>query len=439
MNGLIWRTIGLLLGAALVAFGAGFLLGDHWGWGLFCATILALLSYHLRHLTMLLKWASAPPTEPIPESAGVWDDLFAQLYRRQRSEIRQRRRFARLLARSQQAGRALPYGVTILGPDMQIVWCNDAAATHFSISMENDIGHAITNLMRQPAFVHYITAGNFTEPLELSAARMEELILSIQMVPYVESHHLLLSRDVTQAYQLGVMRRDFVANVSHELRTPLTVLIGFLETVRDLKLDPTRTRDYLNLMAEQGHRMQRIIEDLLTLSTLESALQPPSDERVDMAALLAQVRSEAESLSAGRHTISFEMEPGIDLAGNSGEITSAFCNLVNNAVRYTPAGGTIHVNWRSVGEAAEFNVTDSGIGIAPEHIPRLTERFYRVDRSRSRETGGTGLGLAIAKHALARHQATLVIESELGKGSCFKVRFPKNRLLARLPHGGAAN
>ena len=251
------------------------------------------------------------------------------------------------------------------------------------------------------------------------------------MVPYVESHHLLLSHDVTQASKLGIMRRDFVANVSHELRTPLTVLIGFLETVRDLKLDPTRSRDYLNLMAEQGHRMQRIIEDLLTLSTLESAPQPPGDERIDIAALLAQVRGEAESLSAGRHTISVEAEPGIDLAGNSAEITSAFSNLANNAVRYTPAGGSIRVRWRSVGEAAEFSVTDSGIGIDAEHIPRLTERFYRVDRGRSRETGGTGLGLAIVKHALARHQATLAIESEAGKGSCFTVRFPKTRCWQR--------
>ncbi len=322
---------------------------------------------------------------------------------------------------------------------MQIVWCNDSAEAHFSISRESDIGQPITNLVRQPEFAGYIKSANYAEPLEIATARPDELILSIQMVPYVDSHHLLLSRDVTQAYKLGIMRRDFVANVSHELRTPLTVLIGFLETVRDLKLDASRSRDYLNLMAEQGHRMQSIIEDLLTLSTLESALQPPGDERIDMAALLAQVRNEAESLSAGRHSLSVEVEPGVDLTGNTGEITSAFSNLANNAVRYTPPGGSIRIQWRAAGDGAEYCVTDSGIGIAAEHLPRLTERFYRVDRSRSRETGGTGLGLAIAKHALARHQATLAIESEAGKGSCFTVRFPRSRVLAVQPRSVALN
>ncbi len=305
MNGLAPRTVATLIGAALIATGAGVMLGSHWGWGLFCAAILALLVHHLRHLALLGRWVSAPATQSVPESSGIWGEVFSKLYRKQRWEIRQRRRFARLLARSQQAGRALPYGVTILDSDRHIVWCNGSAEAHFSISMESDIGQPITNLVRQPEFANYVIATGHAEPLELSTMRPDELILSIQMVPYVESHHLLLSRDVTQAYKLRVMRRDFVANVSHELRTPLTVLIGFLETVRDLKLDATRSRDYLNLMSEQGHRMQRIIEDLLTLSTLESAPQPPEGDRIDIAALLAQVRGEAESLSAGHHTISF--------------------------------------------------------------------------------------------------------------------------------------
>ena len=437
MRELLLRTALTLAGAALIATTAGFKLGPHWGWGLFCAALVALLAHHLRQLTRLRRWVSGPATESVPESAGIWGMLFTQLHRRQRREIRQRRRFARLLARSQQAGRALPYGVTILDAQRHIVWCNGSAEAHFAISMESDSRQPITNLVRQPEFVNYINGADFFEPLQLATKRPEELILSIQMVPYVESHHLLLSRDVTQAYRLRIMRRDFVANVSHELRTPLTVLVGFLETVRELKLDASRTRDYLNLMAEQGHRMQRILEDLLTLSTLESAPQPPGGERIDMAALLAQVRSEAESLSAGRHTISFEAEGGIDLTGNGGEIASAFGNLANNAVRYTPSGGSIRIQWRAASDGAQFSVTDSGIGIDAEHIPRLTERFYRVDRSRSRETGGTGLGLAIAKHALARHQATLEIESEPGKGSCFSARFPKSRVMAVQLHSVA--
>src|SRR5882672_2682189 len=229
--------------------------------------------------------------------------------------------------------------------------------------------------------------------------------------------------------RLETMRRDFVANVSHELRTPLTVLVGFLETVRELKLDPGRSRDYLNLMAEQSKRMQRIIEDLLTLSTLESAAEPPRDERVDVALLLSRIQSEAIALSAGRQRITLDAEPGFDLVGAESEIASAFGNLASNAVRYTPPGGEVRLIWRSSQKGAEFTVEDTGVGIEAEHIPRLTERFYRVDRGRSRETGGTGLGLAIVKHALARHQATLEIESTPGTGSRFAAKFPARRVI----------
>jgi len=234
------------------------------------------------------------------------------------------------------------------------------------------------------------------------------------------------------------MRRDFVANVSHELRTPLTVLVGFLETVRELKLDPQRSRDYLNLMAEQGRRMQHIIDDLLTLSTLESTPEPAHEERVDVASLLERVRGEAEGLSAGRHRVVLHAEPGFDLLGTESEIASAFGNLASNAVRYTPAGGEVRLLWLASEKGAEFSVEDTGPGIEAEHVPRLTERFYRVDRGRSRETGGTGLGLAIVKHALARHQATLEIESTLGKGSRFTATFPARRVVPA-PSRAASN
>jgi len=443
MGNLLLRTALLLAAAAMVGAALGWLLGPHWGWGLFCAFLFALLVHHLRQLATLSRWVSGAAGNDRLESVGVWDEVFARLYRRQRDEIRKRRRFARLLARSQQAGRALPYGVTILAMDKSIVWCNDSAETHFGISAKRDIGRPIVNLVRQPAFLDYIHKGHFAEALELTLASPEEMVLSVQLVPYVEKHSLLLSQDVTQAHKLLTMRRDFVANVSHELRTPLTVMVGFLETVRDLKLDATRSRDYLNLMAEQGQRMQRIIEDLLTLSTIESSPLPPGEERIDCAALLAQVRNEAESLSAGRHHITLDAEPGIDLKGNVGEIASAFSNLAINAVRYTPAGGHIQIRWKLKGSKtedsqAEYCVEDDGIGIAPEHIPRLTERFYRVDRSRSRETGGTGLGLAIVKHALARHQANLDVDSTPGHGSRFMARFPASRVLVKAPTQSAA-
>jgi two-component system phosphate regulon sensor histidine kinase PhoR len=225
------------------------------------------------------------------------------------------------------------------------------------------------------------------------------------------------------------MRRDFVANVSHELRTPLTVLAGFLETVQELDLDQQRTRDYVNLMSEQARRMQRIVDDLLALSALESSPEPSLEERVNVQGLLARVKADAEALSGGRHRITLDAAEGFDIAGSESEIGSAFGNLASNAVRYTPEGGAVRLVWRVSSTGAEFIVEDTGIGIEPQHIARLTERFYRVDRGRSRETGGTGLGLAIVKHALARHQAALDIQSEYGKGSRFTARFPPRRVV----------
>jgi two-component system phosphate regulon sensor histidine kinase PhoR len=354
--------------------------------------------------------------------------VFTALYRRQRSEISERRRLAQSLARSRQAGRALPYGVAILDAEYRIVWCNDSCEAHFGIDAEADVGQPITYLVREPEFVEFVAAADFSKPIQLKTGR-DGLVVSVQFVPYVDSQRLLLSRDITQGIRLETMRRDFVANVSHELRTPLTVLVGFLETVRELKLDPDRSRDYLNLMAEQSKRMHRIIEDLLTLSTLESAAEPPREERVDVALLLSRIQGEAIALSAGRQRITLDAEQGFDLLGSEAEIASAFGNLASNAVRYTPSGGEVRLIWRSSQKGAEFTVEDTGVGIEAEHIPRLTERFYRVDRGRSRETGGTGLGLAIVKHALARHQATLEIESTPGTGSRFTAKFPARRVV----------
>ncbi len=413
-----------------MALAAGLAFGAAWGWAVFSACLAGLLLDHLRHLRLLEKWAARPLSESVPEGTGVWREAFTLLYKRQRVEIGRRRQLARLLARSRRAGRALPYGLAILDAEHRIVWCNDSSEAHFGVDAAADAGQPITNLVRQPKFVEYVAARDYAAPLVLKTARGDGLILSVQLVPYVESQWLLLSRDVTQASRLEAVRRDFVANVSHELRTPLTVLVGFLETVRELKLDPERSRHYLNLMAEQGGRMQRIIDDLLVLSTMESAPEPPRDERIDVAVLLARVHSETVALSAGRHRVRLDAEEGYDLLGSESELASAFGNLASNAIRYTPAGGEVRLVWRASADGAAFAVEDTGIGIEPEHIPRLTERFYRVDRGRSRETGGTGLGLAIVKHALARHQATLEIQSEPGRGSRFSVHFPARRVVA---------
>jgi len=428
MSNILVRTAVAVLVLAVLAIGTGFLFGLGWGWAFFSLGLVGLLVHHVRHLGLLRQWASRSLTAAVPEGRGAWEEVFTLLYRRQRAETARNRQLAHSLARSRQAGRALPYGVAILDAEYRIVWCNDSCEAHFGIDAEADVGRPITNLVRQPEFVEYVAADEFSKPLQLKTAR-DGLVLSVQFVPYVDSQRLLLSRDITQGTRLETMRRDFVANVSHELRTPLTVLVGFLETVRELKLDPERSRDYLNLMAEQSRRMQHITDDLLMLSTRESTPEPPHDEHVDVALLLSRIHSEAQALSGGRQRITLDAEPGFDLLGTESELASAFGNLASNAVRYTPVGGEVRLIWRGSQKSAEFTVEDTGVGIEAEHIPRLTERFYRVDRGRSRESGGTGLGLAIVKHALARHQATLEVESTPGTGSRFTAKFPARRVV----------
>lgn len=336
----------------------------------------------------------------------------------------------RSLPRPLPEGLPLSYGLAVLDRGYRLLWCNSAAAAQFGIDGQRDSGQPLAALVRHPSLAPYLAAGNFSKPLRMQAAERDGPILSAQFVPYVDSGWLLLSRNVARAARLEAMRRDCIANVSHELRAPLTVMAGFLETVRELRLDSRLSHDYLDRMEAQCTRMQRIIENLLQLSTLESTSAPSCDERVNMSRMLVRICTEAEALSGGRHRIELDAESGCDLLGAESEIASAFGNLVCNAIRYTPAGGVVRLSWRASPAGAEFAVEDTGIGIEKEHIPRLTERFYRVDRERSRHAGGTGLGLAIVKDALSRHQATLAIESEPERGSRFTARFPAHRLIA---------
>jgi two-component system phosphate regulon sensor histidine kinase PhoR len=392
------------------------------------AAVLAVLYFRQqREFGRLRRWVSQSRLSDPPEAEGAWGEVFNLLYRHRRATLKRRRELARLMVRSRRGAQALPYGVAVLDADYRLDWCNDAAREHLGLDPERDRKRAIVNMVRAPEFVEYLRAADFSEPVRLGSPGSRRT-LSLQIVSFGAEEHLLLSQDVTGAARVEAMRRDFVANVSHELRTPLTVLAGFLETIQDLKLDASRVRDYVGMMAPQAERMKRLIDDLLTLSSLEHAPPPPADERVALLPLLQRVRSEAQGLSGGRHRISLEAAGGYDLLGAESELSSAFVNLATNAVRYTPTGGEIRLRWKPTDAGAEFSVEDTGIGIDPDHLPRLTERFYRVDRGRSRETGGTGLGLSIVKHALARHQAALAIESVPGKGSRFIARFPAARL-----------
>jgi len=340
------------------------------------------------------------------------------------------------------AGAALPDAVVILDEDDRIEWCNPRAEEYFGLDLERDRGQQITYLLRQPQFVDHLEAGTNAEPLVLRISREDgEMMLSVQQVPYGDRQKLILGRDITRWERLETTRRDFVANVSHELRTPLTVVGGFLETLEDMREpDPEMTRRSLQLMMQQTSRMTRLVEDLLTLSRLESTQNPLREEDVHVPELVRALHQDAQVLSADRHRLILKLESGDWLRGNTDELRSAFGNLISNAVRYTPEHGEIEIRWSVLADGQPaFSVRDSGIGIEPQHIDRLTERFYRVDRSRSRETGGTGLGLAIVKHVLVRHQARLDIQSSPGKGSLFSVIFPEARRLAARSTPLAAN
>lgn len=426
-----------MLGAlAAAAAAGGAWMGPATGWGVLVGGLLGLLVWHLYALRRLEAWALGDEDAPLPDAGGAFAPLLEALARKTRNAREERLRLEVLLERFRAASQAMPDGVVYLSDSDAIEWLNQKAEQHFGLIHEQDLHAPLASLVREPALARYLSADQHPEPLVIPSPRRPGTRLLIQLVPFGDEQKMLVSRDITQIEKLETMRQDFIANVSHELRTPLTVVSGFVETVMD-GLDDLERADierFLNMALEQSTRMHRLIEDLLALSALETGAPSHSDEQVSAVALIEMVHQEAELLSGGKHRIELHVDPRDRddvLLGSQKELHSAFANLASNAVRYTPKGGKIKVIWQRTAEGAEFAVEDDGIGIDPQHIARLTERFFRVDRGRSRETGGTGLGLAIVKHIVSRHQAALRIDSEPGKGSRFAVLFPPGRLTRR--------
>lgn len=427
----VWTRSALALAAVCIAGLVVWPLADaEWALAVVCFGLLLLLLRHVANLAALQDWLVDPVNRPVPQGSGVWDEVLVGLYRFVRTRAKREDQLSADLQRFRNAGLALPDGVVLLDANGHIEWCNPIASQYLGLEEQRDLGQPLVNLVRHPDLTAYLERGDYAEPLTLRLARGEGRVLSLAIIPYGKEQKLLLASDITLAEKVETMRRDFVANVSHELKSPLTVVAGFLETLTDgeVKLDEARRLGYLKMMREHTGRMQRLVEDLLTLSALEASRGLSDEAAVDVAALLAGVRDEALALSAGRHRIELRIDEPVLLQGNAQELRSAFGNLVSNAVHYTPAGGDISLVWGRRGKQALFSVRDTGPGIEARHIPRLTERFYRVDQSRSRETGGTGLGLAIVKHVLTRHQAALEVESEPGRGSCFSALFPARRV-----------
>lgn len=415
-----WYALGLAVVALIAGLMAGYPLT------FLCLGLLVYVGWHLFNIVRLQRSFTQEKSVQFPVSRGVWEDIFNELHRLQTRNRKRKRKLAHILKLFQEATAALPDATVVLNPRGEIEWFNEAAHALLGLHWPQDTGQYLTNLLRHPHLIAFLKAGDYTKTVEIPSPIDPNLLLSVLITPYGDEKRLLVARDITRIHRLEQVRRDFVANVSHELRTPLTVVNGFLETLNEASDEcPKEWVRSLQLMKQQTERMQNIVKDLLMLSRLESEHAASSSKTVAVPEMLQAILKDARSLSAERsHELVLDTDLKLYLLGHHDELLSAFSNLIFNAVQYTPARGKIHIRWFRDASGAHLAVQDTGEGIALHHLPRLTERFYRADTGRSRQTGGTGLGLAIVKHVLNRHAAQLRIQSELGKGSTFTCDFP---------------
>lgn len=423
----LWSLIGLIL----VAFVIGLVFG-HPALSVLVAT-LGYLGWTFYNLYHLYRWLDVGKKYHPPDSIGVWGDVYTGIYRLQRRNKKRQKRLVKLLGRFRETTEAMPDGVVVMQASGVIEWWNESGGALLALKYPQDVGQRLTNLIRHPDFLSFIQRNNKHEVLTMTAPSDANKTIAVQITPYGIDQSLLIARDVTLLQRVEQIRRDFVANISHELRTPLTVMSGFLETLAgDESIDNKNLKRSLELMKQQSKRMHRLVEDLMLLSKLENEQRPIKHEVVAVPQLLSTLREEAIVISGNRnHQITLDVDEDLYLHGDGKELDSAFSNLVINAVNYTPVGGAINIRWYRDDDGAHLSVSDTGIGIPPHHLSRITERFYRVDVARSRETGGSGLGLAIVKHALGRHEAHLRIDSEVGRGSTFICDFPPDAVVLK--------
>ena len=420
-----WRLAAIFLCALLV----GTLLGAT-RWCLLLAAVGYIIWLHIK-LERLLSWLRDHKTHEPPEAPGAFEELSLEIdYLRERHKKR-KKKLANYLKQFQQATRALPDATVVLDARSEVRWANAAARRDLGIRWPEDVGQRVTNLVRLPALRAFIEGARDAQAIEIQSPTEAERYLSLLLAPYGRDQQLLVARDITQLHRANEIRRDFVANVSHELRTPITVFRGYLENlVAQADLAPPSWRPALAQMSAHSERMRQLVEELLLLSDLEREDRVPQPEIVNVSEIVADAHARAGELNQQREQLfALEIDPHLRLRGSKTELYSAFSNLIFNAVHYTPERGVIRIRWYRDDNGAHFEVEDNGIGILAEHLPRLTERFYRVEQSRVRSAGGTGLGLAIVKHVLVRHNATLAVESTPGKGSRFRCDFPLSEVV----------
>ena len=412
----------LLLSAAAVLV-VGWLAGYPLETGAAC--LLAYLGWHLANLWRLFRWLHTPHAR-VPESYGIWSDIYERIAALEKENQTQKDQYLGMLGDFRQLTDAFPDATLVIDRHRNITWFNRAAKALLDLQSPQDLGKPVTNLLRGPDFAHWLVVQDrVRSPLEMPSPRDDNIWLNVRSFVFQEDQRLIILRDNTEVHNVEQIRRDFVANISHELRTPLTVLQGYLELLQDH--DSSDVAAAVGRMLTQTAQMQNLLGDLLELSRLQSDEIQGEEEAVDVPGMLMQLKEQANELSRGRHQLLFDVHSGPWLTGIATDIESAFGNLISNAIKYTPDGGTVAITWRDAEAGPQLIVQDSGIGIPRRDIPRLTERFYRVGTDRARQTGGTGLGLSIVKHVLNAHSATLTIASEIGEGSSFTCDFPRER------------
>jgi len=385
------------------------------------------IGWHYYFLKKLNDWLWVSKSMVLPQGRSVWEHAYIGIHNMQQRNRKRRNRLANVISRFREGSEALPDAVVVFKSDGEIVWCNKLAQYQLGFKWPDDAGDNITNLIRHPDFVEYLRSEAYNEPLDLISPINIDKILEFRVMPYAKNQRLLIVRDVTNYRQMDETRRNFVANVSHELRTPLTVLQGYIEILEMSAQDNKMQLKSIKVLDQQTARMCSLVEQLMTLSKIEGAATVDFHESINIPALLTQIENEAITLGRKKsHSVQFKVDPKLSVVGDEMQLRSAMSNLVYNAINYTPEGGSIKVLWKKLPEGAYFCVMDTGDGIAPEHILHLTERFYRVDASRSRDTGGSGLGLSIVKHALSHYDTQLQIESNIGEGSQFSFIIPNN-------------
>ncbi|QKI89701.1 phosphate regulon sensor histidine kinase PhoR [Thiomicrorhabdus xiamenensis] len=419
----IKRELTWVIGALWLAFGFAWLTG--WWYSTSAGFVVLYIGRHLWSVRRFEKWIQGTSIDAHPPLTGLWSEVSYQVSKKQRALEKHADLNFYKSEQFKAASMLLPSAVVSIDQNHYIEWLNEPATRMLGL-LRQDVGRRIEAIIRQPDFLEYLKSGDYRRAITLTLDQSR--IFEVKIINYFENHRLLIATDITELYQLAQIRRDFVANASHELRTPLTVLHGYLELLTDMPHEPQWDTP-LEHMSNQTVRMRAIIEDLLTLSSIEAGSINAKQEEVDVPKILEQLKAEVEQLASAGHRLKFEITPGLMIKGMPEPLKSVFMNLLSNAIRYSPDGGEVSVRWYADEEGAHFSVSDQGLGISPEHIPRLTERFYRVDKDRSRVTGGTGLGLAIVKHVLDKHDSHLEVSSMPGVGSTFGCSFALSRVV----------